>query len=71
MRQTLVTAVLIVFWLLGLATTAVAQFWPGYGYYGGYGGWGAYSSAMEIPPRATSPNRTVCRDNRRPCNRTP
>ena len=47
MRQTLVTAVLIVFWVLALATTAVAQFWPGYGYYGGYGAWGAYSSAVE------------------------
>ncbi len=53
MRPMQVIGILAVICFLVSATTAAAQFWPGYGYSGGYGAWGGYASALN---NATSRN---------------
>jgi hypothetical protein len=47
MHKTLSTVILAASWLLTVAATAEAQFWPRYGYDGGYGAWGAYAAGRE------------------------
>lgn len=46
MRSTFAIPTILFAGLLGAASPASAQFWPGHGYYGDAGVWGAYTSGM-------------------------